>query len=57
VSARVGESDAQPTLVAGGLAWQDRIAGRPTIQRSTEMLSSEAKPDYSWPTAENLRSV
>jgi hypothetical protein len=57
VSARVGESDAQPTLVAGGLAWQDRIAGRPTIHRSTEMLSSEAKPDYSWPTAENLRSV
>ena len=57
VSVRVGKAMRTPALWRAGLAWQDCIAGRPTIHRSTEMLSSEATPDYSWAAPDNTGSV
>jgi hypothetical protein len=57
VTAGVGKAMRSPAMWRAGLAWQDCIAGRPSIHRSTEMLSSEATPDYSWPAPENPGSV
>jgi hypothetical protein len=57
VSARVGKAMRSPALWRAGLAWQDCIAGRPRIHRSTEMLSREATPAYSWAPPENPGSV
>jgi hypothetical protein len=57
VSARVGKAMRSTSLWRAGLAWQDCIAGRPTIHRSTEMLSSEATPDYSWAAPESTGSA
>jgi len=48
VSAGVGKAMRSPALWRAGLAWQDCIAGRPSIHRSIETVSSEATPDYSW---------
>jgi len=49
VRARVGKSVRSPALWRAGLAWQDCIAGRPSIHRSAEMIPNAAMPDYSWP--------
>jgi len=57
VSARVEKAMRSPALWRAGLAWQDCIAGRPTIHRSTEMLAREATPAYSWAAPENPGSV
>jgi len=57
VSARVGKAMRNPALWRAGLAWQDCIAGRPSIDRSTEVLSREATPAYSWAAPENSGSV
>lgn len=57
VSARVGKAMRSPALWRAGLAWQDCIAGRPSIHRSTEMLAREATPAYTWATPENPGSV
>jgi hypothetical protein len=57
VSARVGQAMRSPALWRAGLAWQDCIAGRPTIHRSTDMLSREAAPAYSWAAPDNPGSV
>jgi hypothetical protein len=57
VSARVGKAMRRPALWRAGLAWQDCIAGRPSIHSSTEMVSREAIPAYSWGTTKKLGSL
>jgi hypothetical protein len=57
VRARVGKAMRSPALWRAGLAWQDCIAGAPSIHRSAEMLSSEATPNYSWAASDDPGSV
>jgi hypothetical protein len=51
VRARVGKAMRTPALWRAGLAWQDCIAGRPSMHSSAEMIPSDATPDYRWPSA------
>jgi len=48
VGARVGKAMRSPALWRAGLAWQDCIAGRPQVQRSSATLSTGETPAYSW---------
>jgi hypothetical protein len=47
VSARVGKAVRTPALWRAGLAWQDCIAGRPSVHHSADMLR-DSVPAFSW---------
>ncbi len=57
VSSRVAKAMRSPALWRAGLAWQECIAGRPSIHTSTDLLPSGAIPVYSWPAADNPGSL